>query len=81
MMNIQKTNKSTLKLTIIINLIFLVVGFFYVNKLIYISYSILNIVLLATYFIIEKYGYLFDSMSQTNIIAKNLNKQLGRLEL
>lgn len=81
MMNIQKTNKSTLKLTIIINLIFLVVGFFYVNKLIYISYSILNIVLLATYFIIEKYGYLFDAMSQTNIIAKNLNKQLGRLEL
>jgi len=81
MINLNKTNESIPKVLIGLNIIFLLVGIFVANKALLISLSLLNLILVATYLIIQKFGFLFTAISATNRFAKKLNSGLDNLNL
>jgi len=78
MKDITETNKSTLKVQLGMNILFLIIGFFYVNKTIFFSLALFNMIFLGTYMVIEKYGFVFSTLIQTNRMAKTLNTHLEK---
>lgn len=76
--SLNKTNEKIIPIQLIINLIFLIIGIFYVNKTLFLTLTLLNLVLLGTNLIIKKYSLLFYSLAQTNKLAKRLENNLEK---
>jgi len=72
MKDILNTNQKILKGLLYLNLMFLVVSIFYVSKITSITFFIVNIILIGTHLIIKKNYLLFQGISATNKLFKNL---------
>ncbi|MFW6130221.1 MAG: hypothetical protein ACOC56_03480 [Atribacterota bacterium] len=62
--------------SIIINIIALIINIFYFEKWLVFVYLILNIALIASYKIIQKYDYVFEGLVGVSQMAKKLNDSL-----
>lgn len=71
---IEKINKSKEKIIIVlffVNLIIFILSFFTFSKLILIINTLINLIFLGTYYIINKFGFMIDTISVTNKLANN----------
>lgn len=75
-LNIQKTKYAIPKFLFWLSLIILVTGFFYSPKWIFNLGLIFNLILLGTFFIIDKYGFMFDSMIGARKVINNFARKL-----
>lgn len=78
--NLNKNLMDIVKVSCGINLIYLIISFFYISKGLIISLIVINLVLIGSYFILIKYGDLFSTMSQSNKVARKLNDYLVKFE-
>lgn len=78
-MDILKTNKKILTYSLYINLFILVFSIFFFNKAVIFTNICVNLVLIGTHLIIERYSTLFYGLALTNKFAKNLNSKLEGL--
>ena len=76
MNKINDTNKKIPLVQLIFNLIVLVIGLIYLNKIIFTLFMLINLILIGTNIIINKYGFLFQAIINTNKFAKRLNNRL-----
>jgi hypothetical protein len=78
-MDIKKSLNDIINVGIVFNVLMLIVGIF-INKsyLLYIT-TIINIILLGTYIIIQKNIYLFQGMITVNKFAKGLSNKLEKI--
>jgi len=74
MEQIDKRKNDLVLLLLLLNLLFLVLSFFIQLKVL--GVLIANIVFLAKLFILNKYGYLFETLKYSNKFIKSLNKRL-----
>lgn len=72
MADILNTNKKILDGLLYLNIIFLVVSAFYISKSVAITFFIVNIILIGTHLIIRKNYLLFQGISATNKLLKNI---------
>lgn len=75
--NIEGKSKDIIRVLLGINIIFLLLAFFY--KSLMITSTLINIIFLFSFFIIEKHGAFFGLMMQTQRSARGLNKLVGKL--
>jgi len=76
-MDLKKSLNDISKIGVVANIIFLIAIFFNNSLWVFIVILILNIILFGTLIIIEKYYFLFATLSTTNKIFKGLNRKLG----
>lgn len=77
--NLEGQSKKILKVCLWMNVVLLVVLFFYSSKKLFITGTIINIILLGSYFILEKYAPLFEAMVGSRKSSRILDNALGRL--
>lgn len=77
--NPEKRREDILKVLFGFNLIALIISIFYSSKTSTLTIIILNLILLGSFFVLGKYGSVFDGLIATNKFSKNLNKKLGGL--
>lgn len=71
---IEKINKSKERIIIVlffVNLIIFILSFFTFSKLILIINTLINLIFLGTYYIINKFGFMINTISVTNKLANN----------
>ena len=71
---IEKINKSKERIIIVlffVNLIIFILIFFTFSKLILIINILINLIFLGTYYIINKFGFMINTISVTNKLANN----------
>ncbi len=73
MNNVEKSKKSIIQVLIWFNLIFIIVSIFYVTKGITLMITIANFILIGTFFIINKFGVIFEGLFLTNKMFKGIN--------
>ncbi len=73
MSNIEKSKKSILQVLLWFNLIFIIVSIFYVTKGFTLMITIINVILLGTFFILDKNNVMFESLFMTNKIMKSVD--------
>lgn len=79
MINLLKAHEDILKVQIGINLILLVVSFFYSSKGLLISMALLNLILCGVSLLLKKYEPLFAFAIKTNSFVKKLNSAVDKL--
>ena len=77
---ILSRSKDILKVTFYLDLILLIASIFYSSKSFLITTLILNLILIGSYMIIQKYYMIFDLMIQGRRLAKALNGGLNFLD-
>lgn len=77
--NIIGQSKKIIKVALGINVLFLIISIFYFTKALMITLSSINIILLISFFTIEKYSALFGAMVGIKKSSSILNNALGRL--
>lgn len=77
--NSEKRRGDILKVLLIFNLISLIFLIFYPSKTLILTIIVVNFILLGTFFVLKKYGYVFEGLIVTNKFSKILNKKLGGL--
>ena len=78
-MDILEKNKDIINLLFFINLFILICSFFYFTRTVLIILCFINIILLFSHIVINKYSYIFNGLIVTNKIAKGLNSTLSKL--
>ena len=77
MMNsLDKIKKSIIQVLLWFNLIVLIVSIFYFTKGLTLTITIVNFILIGTFFVIDKFGVLFEGIFLTNKMFKGLNNVL-----
>lgn len=79
MKNLIKVNEQVPKIQLGANVLFLIIGVFFINKVLFITFIITNILLNGTSIIIKKYSFLFKALTLKNNFAKSLNNKLEEL--
>lgn len=78
-MNIQKNQKSILKILIVINAVTLIFSLFTLNNVIFIVDIALSLLLSVTLFIITKYAMLIQTMAMGKSLMGGLTNKLGAI--
>jgi len=76
---IDKKKNDVLKVLVILDIILLVISFFYVSKVYIITILITNIIMVLTVIVLNKYSGLFSALATTNKLAKGLNSMLHKV--
>ena len=79
-MDLQKQQNNILKVGLGLNVIILLVGFFYRPLWMFFMGVVVNILLMITYLVITKYYAMFQGLSEVNGIFKTLNNSLEGLD-
>jgi len=74
--NLITANNRIVRVLFVLNLISLLVYFIHFEKFLMIVLIILNLILLGTNILIEKYFYIFQGLLISNKLAKNLKEKL-----
>lgn len=80
--NLKGTSKKILQVLLGINVILLIISFFYISGGFVKTSIIINIVLLISFFTIDKYTPYFEMMMQVKnigLVSRGLNNVLGKL--
>ena len=77
--NAQKRKKEIIKVLLWFNVLFLIISIFYVSKSFSLLITLVNIMFLCTFLILEKYSPVFDGLIVSNKFSKGLNKVLGEV--
>lgn len=77
--NMEGQGKKVIKVCLWANIIFLIVSIFYQSKFLMILFSSINVILLFTFFMMEKHSSLFSTMIQTQKSSSILNNMVGKL--
>jgi len=73
MNNLEKSKKSIIKVLFWFNLIFIIVSIIIVKPWLTLLIVSINVILAGTYFVINKYGIIFEGLFMTNKIMKGMN--------
>jgi hypothetical protein len=76
-MDILRKNNEIVKVLFGLNVIAFIISLFYFKSNVFYITIIMNIILLGTNLIIDKYSVMFEGLLKVNKFAKKLNKQLS----
>lgn len=76
MNNAKKRIKDIIKVAFWINVISTIILVIHFNKSFSLFVILINIILLGTFFILDKYSYIFDGLIQKHKFAKELDKKM-----
>ncbi len=71
--NVEKSKNSIIQVLFWFNLIFIVISIFHVTKVFTLIITITNFILIGTFFILNKFGTMFEGLFLTNNMFKNIN--------
>jgi len=77
-MTLEKKNEI-IKVLFWLEVIFLVITIFYFSKVVTISIIVSSIILSGSYLILDKYSDVFETLSTTNKLVKNLSGRLSNI--
>lgn len=73
MNNVETSKKSIIQVLFWLNVIFLIISIFYFSKGFTLTITITNFILVGTFFVIDKFGVIFEGLFLTNKIFKGIN--------
>ena len=77
-MELHKKKDDIVSVLFWVNVIFFIFSIFFTNKAFFISVIVTNLLFLGTFMVVNKYYFIFETLSQTNKFAKSMKEQLNR---